>query len=320
MTSSRPSSGLGGEGYGVGGYAGVNPPGLSPTGPGSSGASIGDMGLCLHRLVQTINDLDRVAAAVEQDSINVEKYQKETATTVRHAISAIGRMFEQEPARVMSVISASGGGGGGLRPEKHSRGVMEHRVIQGLRAVNGDKALFRQWHQKFVTAMGQVKEVYEEIIHNMVKEIDLGKDLEGTLRKLAEVYGEVWFDVSGDVYKVLIDKSEAEAYDKIKMVKPGEGLKAYGIMYRWFTDVSGLGLAEQARRLMHPDPPKKEEDLSESVEAWQDKMRRLEAHGDEYKLAPVFKINALRMLMTGKAKEYFDIWEADRDPTDSGKN
>ncbi len=46
---------------------------------------------------------------------------------------------------------------------------------------------------------------------------------------------------------------------------------------------------------------------------WQDKMRRLEAHGDEHKLAPVFKINGLRVLMTSKAKEYFDPWEGDRD-------
>ena len=37
---------------------------------------------------------------------------------------------------------------------------------------------------------------------------------------------------------------------------------------------------------------------------WEDKMRRLEAHGEEFKLAPVFKISALRLLMTGKAKEY----------------
>ena len=94
-----------------------------------------------------------------------------------------------------------------------------------------------------------------------------------------------------------------EAYDKIKMVPKGKGVIAYGIMCRWFTDVSGLGLAEQARKLMHPDPPKREEELAEYVEMWQDKMRRLEAHGDEYKLAPVFKTNALRMLMTGKAKE-----------------
>ncbi len=44
-------------------------------------------------------------------------------------------------------------------------------------------------------------------------------------------------------------------------------------------------------------------------------MRRLEAHGDEFKLAPLFKINALRMLMTGKTKEYFDLREAVHDPT-----
>ena len=36
-------------------------------------------------------------------------------------------------------------------------------------------------------------------------------------------------------------------------------------------------------------------------------------------MGPVFKINALRMLMTGKAKEYFDLWEADQDPTNAAK-
>ena len=63
-------------------------------------------------------------------------------------------------------------------------------------------------------------------------------------------------------------------------------------MHRWFTDASGLGLAEQARRVMHPDPPTKEAKLAEHVERWQDKMLRLEVHGDESKLAPVSKINA----------------------------
>ena len=45
--------------------------------------------------------------------------------------------------------------------------------------------------------------------------------------------------------------------------------------------------------------------MAEHVEMWQDRMRRLEATGEEFKLAPVFEINALRMLMAGKAKEYF---------------
>ncbi len=37
-------------------------------------------------------------------------------------------------------------------------------------------------------------------------------------------------------------------------------------------------------------------------------------------MAPVFKINAMRMLMTGKAKQYFDLWEGDRDTTDAAKS
>jgi hypothetical protein len=95
---------------------------------------------------------------------------------------------------------------------------------------------------------------------------------------------------------------------------------AYGVMYRWFADVFGLDLAEQARRLMHPDPPNKEEELAEHVKMWRDKMRKLEAHREEFKLAPIFEINAFRMLMTGNAEEYFERWEADRDTTDAAKS
>ncbi len=55
------------------------------------------------------------------------------------------------------------------------------------------------------------------------------------------------------------------------------------------------------------------------METWQDKMKSLEARGGKLKVSPVFKINALRMLMTGKAEEYFGRREADRDPADAAK-
>ena len=141
---------------------------------------------------------------------------------------------------------------------------MEHKVITNMKPVNGDKSWFRQWHLKFVTALGQVRSEYEEIVQRMVKYIDFGKHLGATLESLSIDYPERYQNVSGDVWKILIDKAEAEAYDKIKSLPQGEGMKASGALYRWFTDVSGLGLAEQARRLMQP--PKKEEDLAESVE------------------------------------------------------
>ncbi len=56
------------------------------------------------------------------------------------------------------------------------------------------------------------------------------------------------------------------------------------------------------------------------MEMWQDKTRRLVVHGDEYKLASVFKINASRMLMAGRSKELFDVGEADGDHTDAAKS
>ncbi len=61
----------------------------------------------------------------------------------------------------------------------------------------------------------------------------------------------------GDVWNNFLDKAENEAYGKIKMVHKREGVMAYGVLYRWFTDVSGLGLAGQARLLMHPSPLKR---------------------------------------------------------------
>ncbi len=65
----------------------------------------------------------------------------------------------------------------------------------------------------------------------------------------------------------------------------------------------GIGFGRAVTGLMHPDSPKKEEELVEHVEIWHVKMRGLEAHGNEYKLTPAIKLNALRMIMTGKAKE-----------------
>ncbi len=114
---------------------------------------------------------------------------------------------------------------------------------------------------------------------------------------------ETWREVSGDICNIFIDKSEAESYGKIKIILQGDGVIAHAV-YRWLPDVSGLGLAGQARRLTPRDPPKKEQAPAEHVEMWQDKLRRLETHGDEYELAPVYKINSVRMLLTGNASAF----------------
>ncbi len=206
------------------------------------------------------------------------------------------------------VTAINPGGLGGKEGKGFTtKGIMEHKVIANLRCVNGDKSLFRRWRQRLITALGKYDHVHEEIAQHVVKEMDFGKDLDKIAEDLRITYGREFVRISGDVWNVLPDKAKNDPCDKIKHFCKGDGVTAYGVLYRWFTDVSGLSLAEQARMLMHPSPLEKEEELAEYLEVWQEKMRRLEAHGGEFKLATLFKINALRMLMTGKAKEYLDL-------------
>ncbi len=50
--------------------------------------------------------------------------------------------------------------------------------MQDLKAVKGDKSIFRRWHHKGTAGLGQVKGEYEEILCRLVGEIDLGKELD----------------------------------------------------------------------------------------------------------------------------------------------
>ncbi len=109
-----------------------------------------------------------------------------------------------------------------------------------VRAVNGDKSFFRPWHQKFTSASGQVPGEHEEIVHRLAKEIDLVRERENVLAGLSGECGDELDKISGDIWNMLIDKAGAEAYDKIKNCTQRS---RSSLLYRWFTDVSGLGLA-----------------------------------------------------------------------------
>ncbi len=60
---------------------------------------------------------------------------------------------------------------------------------------------------------------------------------------------------------------------------------------------------------------RKKKNWRSKVEMWQDKVGRFEAHRDQYKLAPAYKIDPSRMLVGGP-KSISITWEADRDHTD----
>ena len=69
-----------------------------------------------------------------------------------------------------------------------------------------------------------------------------------------------------DIRSTLIDKAAGDINTKIRSAKSKSGAYLYADIYKWFTETSGLGLAEQAIKLINPDPAKKEEGLAEALE------------------------------------------------------
>ena len=78
----------------------------------------------------------------------------------------------------------------------------------------------------------------------------------------------------------------------------------YAEVYRWFTDTSGLGLMEQAAKLMNPKQARKETDVAEAIEQWEEKVNRLARHGEEYQLNETFKNISLKKILVGKILEH----------------
>ncbi len=98
--------------------------------------------------------MKEISENVVADQLNVEKYVKELTDLVREMFMASGSMFEQEQLRFINMFTATGGGGHGGEVLSFPKPLMDHKVIQYLRAVNGDKSLFRQWHQQIHHCIG----------------------------------------------------------------------------------------------------------------------------------------------------------------------
>ena len=130
-----------------------SPPGLG----GGVGGGFGDVGEAAFNYQEMVKGMKRfndIENNVETDPINMEKYVKELSKVCWDMFRATGAMLEREHLRFINMFTeaGSGGNGGGHR---FNKGIMEHKVINNLRCVSGDKSLFRQWHKTFVNTLGQ---------------------------------------------------------------------------------------------------------------------------------------------------------------------
>ncbi len=77
----------------------------------------------------------------KQARANSNRMDKELADGCTELFRATVCMFEQEHLRFIKMVAAAGNGGtgGGGGDFRYPRSAMENKVIQDLRAVNGDK-------------------------------------------------------------------------------------------------------------------------------------------------------------------------------------
>ena len=66
----------------------------------------------------------------------------------------------------------------------------------------------------------------------------------------------------------------------------------------------------QKRAVMAPTAPKSEGDIAEVVDKWLEGLRLLQSHKG-YRMSIQLRVTALKMLMIGRAKDQFEIWEQD---------
>ena len=93
-------------------------------------------------------------------------------------------------------------------------------------------------------------------------------------------------ELDSDLEYILIDKAKAKSdiLQRLTNLQKHGGIRMYAEVYKWFTETSGQGLMEQMQATMNPKAATKEEETSEAIEAWEEKMNRLARYGEEYKL------------------------------------
>ncbi len=87
------------------------------------------------------------------------------------------------------IIAVGGTRGSGGHVTKCNKKIMEHWVVQNLKAVSGDARVSQQRHHKLAAALGSMRGNYDEIVYKLVREIDLGKELGKIITALSTEMG-----------------------------------------------------------------------------------------------------------------------------------
>ena len=167
---------------------------------------------------------------------------------------------------------------------------------------------FRQWDGNLSNALAHLNKGYAWALDNMRDSLDQGQDPdeELTLGVGCEVdLGQLESDRSF----ILIDEARvgSDILQRIHCSRKKGGIHMCAEVYRWITETSDLGLAEQAARLIDLKQASSEAGLADAIESWQEKSDRLARHWEAYKLPDTYNKIALKHILVGETRERFRL-------------
>ena len=138
--------------------------------------------------------------------------------------------------------------------------------------------------------MGQVDGKYESALMMIMKMADA--DSIPDLDQWQTVADKVMTNIENldkdlfdkDLRNVLVEKAVGTVHTKVNNGLAKGGVYVYVDIYKHFTETSGLGLAAQALKLIHPDNVNSDDDLAVRLEDRVQKCNRLPDFGDAHEL------------------------------------
>ena len=127
--------------------------------------------------------------------------------------------------------------------------AMENKAVNGLKMQGSDRTSFRMWHEKLVNAFSQVDQGYRAILKGLTDQVDKHDKIEVSSNHDRDKWQKDNFPLSvidmdklnEDMFAVLMDKTEGDAWLRVRSVDSGNGLEAFVKLYWWFTGTSGQG-------------------------------------------------------------------------------
>ena len=229
----------------------------------------------------------------------LENDQRTLTTQVAAEVGSIKEKATQQQGALEVLASRPGGAD---RPHR-TRSILESKAVGNLPSLGSDKMTYRLWNERLINVVAAIRFGSRRLFKAMADYVDqeVGGNFEELFKasegcKEMEAEGTTYERMDEDLYTVLMDKTEGEAALRVRGCNPGQGVKAYMVVYKWFMGVSGQAVTDRMKRLMSPSTPKSEAEVADAIERWVESGRTLESLKSEYKLPDVFKITALEQL------------------------